>query len=494
MVFFLRLCVFFVGIISIIFLSISHWLYKTFGNININQAIWHIKNVDLSILMTVDPDFKIRCLKFSLFIFILISFWFFLTFKYKFICNLIKKFLIHSRLKNKKVDLCISCYEYSSVKILFVVSLLLFSICILKIDRQFDIISYIKEPNLPIASEYIENNYSVPDIEAVVFKEKKNLVIVLAESFENTFSNVDGISYTANIDKVRNNAIKNFNMYNTSGTNWTIAAITGWFFGLPLKTPNGINGNGYISKNGFLPHALSVFDVLQHNGFESVLVIGSDKRFYGMDQLFSMHGGFKILDKSAFEADGWNLAANAGTSWGFNDSFVLARASEEYARLKKQTKPFVLFIQTIDTHAPNGYCPQLHKKFYDIRDAIVEADSNLGKFSEQFVEDDNTVYILLGDHLFMGSPQFLSNNMDRTIYNLFHGKLPLISKAKQHEKISAVDIAPTLLHCAGGKWGNDKFGLGVSLFSDDHSLLQRDGISKFNSEIMKDSTFYSKFY
>ena len=256
MVFFLRLCVFFVGIISIIFLSISHWLYKTFGNININQAIWHIKNVDLSILMTVDPDFKIRCLKFSLFIFILISFWFFLTFKYKFICNLIKKFLIHSRLKNKKVDLCISCYEYSSVKILFVVSLLLFSICILKIDRQFDIISYIKEPNLSIASEYIENNYSVPDIKAVVFKEKKNLVIVLAESFENTFSNVDGISYTANIDKVRNNAIKNFNMYNTSGTNWTIAAITGWFFGLPLKTPNGINGNGYISKNGFLPHVL----------------------------------------------------------------------------------------------------------------------------------------------------------------------------------------------------------------------------------------------
>ena len=494
MVFFLRFCAFFVGIISIIFFSISEWFYKTFGTVNINQAIWHVENLDLSVFMTVDSDFKIRCVKFSLFLFVLLSFWFFLNFKYKFICKLIKNFLSYSRLKSKKIDLCVRRYEYDSVKILLVVSLFLFCISILKVEQRFNFIEYLTEQKLSINSEYIEMNYSVPDVTDVVFNTKKNLVIVLAESFENTFSNVDGISYTVNIDKIRNNAIKNFNMYNTPGTGWTIAAATGWFFGLPLKTPHGINGNYYVSKSGFLPHALSVFDVLQYNGYESVLVMGSDSRFSGTDQLFSMHGGFKILDKPFFEENGWNLSANAGTGWGFNDSFVLARASEEYARLKKQKKPFVLFVQTIDTHAPNGYCPQLRKKFFDIRDAIIEADSNLGEFSKQFVEDDETVYVLLGDHLFMGNPQFLSNNKDRTIYNLFHGKLPLISEAKQHEKISAIDIAPTLLHCAGAKWGNDKFGLGVSLFSDDHSLLQRDGISKFNSEIVKDSTFYSKFF
>ena len=84
MVFFLRLCAFFVGIISIIFFSISEWFYKTFGTVNINQAIWHIENLDLSVFMTVDSDFKIRCVKFSLFLFVLLSFWFFLNFKYKF--------------------------------------------------------------------------------------------------------------------------------------------------------------------------------------------------------------------------------------------------------------------------------------------------------------------------------------------------------------------------------------------------------------------------
>ncbi len=173
MVFFLRFCAFFVGIISIIFFSISEWFYKTFGTVNINQAIWHVENLDLSVFMTVDSDFKIRCLKFSLFLFVLLSFWFFLNFKYKFICKLIKNFLSYSRLKSKKIDLCVRRYEYDSVKILLVVSLFLFCISILKVEQRFNFIEYLTEQKMSINSEYIEMNYSVPDVTDVVFNTKK---------------------------------------------------------------------------------------------------------------------------------------------------------------------------------------------------------------------------------------------------------------------------------------------------------------------------------
>ena len=94
MVFFLRLCAFFVGIISIIFFSISEWFYKTFGTVNINQAIWHIENLDLSVFMTVDSDFKIRCLKFSLFLFVWRRDFTMFSFYLKVLCSLTGYLLI----------------------------------------------------------------------------------------------------------------------------------------------------------------------------------------------------------------------------------------------------------------------------------------------------------------------------------------------------------------------------------------------------------------
>lgn len=69
------------------------------------------------------------------------------------------------------------------------------------------------------------------------------------------------------------------------GTTWTIGALTAWAFGIPLKLPYGVSGNGYKGSN-FLPHAVGVFDIMEQNGYVSHFVLGSDCKFSGKNNLF----------------------------------------------------------------------------------------------------------------------------------------------------------------------------------------------------------------
>jgi len=92
----------------------------------------------------------------------------------------------------------------------------------------------------------------------------------------------------------------------------------------------------------------------------------------------------------------------------------------------------------------------------------------------------------------MGTPDFM-NSIDRTIYNAFHNT-PQIPQHKRNSPISALDMAPTLLECAGAKWDSDQFGLGISLFSERPSLLEQYGAEEFNRLLNENSAFYTTFY
>lgn len=322
---------------------------------------------------------------------------------------------------------------------------------------------------------------------------KNNLVCILVESMEDSFE-----SYIPNLNKLREEGISNNNMQTIYGTNWTIAAQTAWHFGLPLKTPLGINRNRYISRDGFLPNAVSIFDILAHNGYKCVLIMGTDAVFGGTELLFTRHGNFEIRDKKYFRDKGYDLSANQGTEWGLSDKFVLNMALEAYSELVEGTDPFVLFVSTMDTHSPIGYAEPEDRQFGDIRDAIMSADRNVVNFVQKILniphKDDKLALCVIGDHEYMGRPDFLKTAKQRRIYNFFTGELPALPEAKINMALSALDIAPTLLHMTGAQWPGGKFGLGVSLFSDEPSLLHSLGPEKLNDALTQRSKFYEKLY
>ena len=49
------------------------------------------------------------------------------------------------------------------------------------------------------------------------------------------------------------------------------------------------------------------------------------------------------------------------------------------------------------------------------------------------------------------------------------------SKTKQREIVTALDVAYTILDLCGGKWTRMQFGLGISLFSEERSLIEKYG-------------------
>ena len=494
------------GITAIVLSGTALWISKTFGtrfgNIYFEQILWHVLESPFD---GIDSNYIKRGIRYFLIILCLCLIWIFLVHYQRQVIGILRAAVFSIKRFLQSIVCLIKEYipekqNKSLSKILFSIAMVYLLGITVFIDKKFHIYEYISVEierllNKDSSGEdQIKKLYTVPIVHEIHFENKKSIVLIMAESMENSFNDpmIQQV-LMPHMKKFQEMAEHNDATINIYGTGWTIASLTGWFFGLPLKLPHGIDGNKYMSKKGFLPSAESIFDILKKNGYELVLVMGSDKRYSGMDILFSGHGSFRILDKSHFAREGWSLEKYGGTGGGFTDAFVLERAHEEYKKLKDRGSPFVLFVETIDTHSPAGFCPADRKKYNDIRDAIIELDANLAHFSEK-IWDDDIIYIVSGDHFFMGNPEFLSQIKGRTIFNLFHGDLPPVSEKKRHESFSALDMAPTLLHAAGARWDSDQFGLGISLFSNQSTLLERYGPEEFNKILGSWSPLYSTFY
>ena len=123
---------------------------------------------------------------------------------------------------------------------------------------------------------------------------------------------------------------------------------------------------------------------------------------------------------------------------------------------------------------------------------------DLVKYIQEQKYAENTTIIIVGDHISMSNQ--LRNELDkyngeggpcgrRRAYNCF------INPARKREnsserKYSAFDLMPTILHAMGAEWGSDRMNLGVSLFGNTPTLLEKYGIEQYQ----KQSLMYSPKY
>jgi phosphoglycerol transferase len=345
-----------------------------------------------------------------------------------------------------------------------------------------------------------DDYYRRVDSSEVTFASKRNIIILLLESMEETF-NDDKLFGKTIIPELRTLRNKNFSAYgyeSAEGTNWTAGAMTAFLMGLPLKLPFEWNNYGKMSRE-FLPGATSIISVLEDHGYRVEFFLGSSAAFGGKGNLFTTH----LREPHIYDIDvlaGPDSQPEAG-GWGLPD-YVLFEKVKDHLAARAKEAPFLTLVQTVDTHGPEGgfFRNRIPAKYHDYRDALAESSYLANDFvrwakKQKFYKD--TTIIILGDHLAMvdqvGSVSL--SERPREIYNVFINLPARKGRPRSlRRRFAAFDLAPTILECAGATWADGRFGLGVSLLGQESTLLETKGLDFYNDEYRKYSARYDSFY
>ena len=186
---------------------------------------------------------------------------------------------------------------------------------------------------------------------------------------------------------------------------------------------------------------------------------------------------------------------------GITDRTILDISKHILDTLSKK-QHFSLTIATIETHFPYGFynknCedkPYNNSEQASLEATIKCASKDIRSFINWIKQQPfypNTEIIVVGDHLFMGDYLVSKDSSDRRWYNLFIG--PAIKPTNTKREFTSFDIAPTILETLGFTIENHKMGFGVSLFSEESTLVEKIGIDLLNKELtdMQKSVEYNE--
>jgi phosphoglycerol transferase len=460
-------------LLSTLLILTKLWFNRKFGNISLESVIFTFRTTSGSFPKSLIYSYSKRLILSFLIAFML-------TLALKYICKKIKQPILRK-------------FCYFIVPLLYIFSSTFF-VTILHFDRikRYIFVEY---------STFFDEHYDIkPNYFLKNDSEKKNCIILILESMENTFSDREiGLPLTMKLKKISDENLSFPNLRQLDGTCFTTGAMTGQLFGIPLNIPINADKN-YLSTK-FLPNAISVLDILDKNNYNINFIIGSTAEFGVRDSLFKTHSkNPTIYDQNYFLQFNQNNKFNDENGWGFNDKFIYDNSKNIITKLSNQSTPFFTVILTVDTHSPGKVLNYTEPVYHDARDAFIEADNLAFDFITWFKEQNfynDTILIILGDHQFMSNKigNFkIPKDYKRTIYNTFINVNKDMFKIQNSHLYSTVDIAPTILELIGFELSNRKFGLGVSLLSDQPTLIDVYGEQYVNKELRKKSKLYDSFF
>ncbi|MBQ2946755.1 MAG: LTA synthase family protein [Bacilli bacterium] len=410
--------------------------------------------------------------------------------------------LFYKKVLNKKISFLdkLSDKKKSIIKLFIYIIIVIISITcllrILKIDTY--IMSQSKETNL-FEEYYVDGR----DIKITFPEEKRNLIYIYVESLESTnISKKNGglvkESYIPNLEKL---ALKNVNFSNSdkiggalqvNNTDWTMAALISHTSGIPFKISMDTNFyNNYINS---FPGVYNLGDILEENGYNNYFMIGSDAEFGGRKSFFETHGNYTIYDYY-YAIENKDIEEDYFVWWGYEDKKLFEYAKEKILEANELEEPFNFTLLTVDTHFTDGYMDDSCEEVFDNKyaNSFYCSDLKIGEFIDWIKEQDfyeNTTIVIVGDHMTMQSNFYeLDKNYQRTIYNTFINS-KIEPEKEKNRLFSTLDFFPTTLASLGVEIEGNKLGLGVNLFSEEKTLVEKLGLENLNKEISKKSSYY----
>ncbi len=374
---------------------------------------------------------------------------------------------------------------------------------------RLDIENY--SENQSTYSTFIDDNYVDPGSVELKFPERKrNLIYIYLESMETTFASKEaGGGFEENtIPELTMLAQENEDFsgedpalnggYSMPSTTWTVAAMFAHSSGLPLMLPAGPNSE--VAQDVFLPEVQTIGDVLEQEGYNQTLLIGSDATFGSRRQLYMEHGNFNIKDYNYAIETGW-IPADYRVWWGYEDEKLFSFAKEELLNLSQSGEPFNLTMLTVDTHFEDGWvCELCGNTFEDDQYANVMSCSShqITEFIQWIRQQDfyeNTTIVLTGDHPTMDS-NFCENIPEdyvRKAYTVYINPAAETVNPSLRREYTTFDDFPTTLAGLGVEIEGNRLGLGTNLFSEEMTLTELYGTERMEQELQKKSKLMEEF-
>lgn len=360
---------------------------------------------------------------------------------------------------------------------------------------------------------YEENYVDGKQISITFPVEKRNLIYIFLESMEITYADMasGGIMTDNYIPELTALGLENETFsdgtglngaHPVSGATYTMGGLAAQTCGVPINenlvSNDTLNGT-WQSENNYLPGVWSIGDILHEQGYNQEFLIGSDGNFAGRSSYFAGHGEYDVEDYNA-AIDKGRIPSDYKVWWGYEDKKLFDFAKEDAMRLADSEEPFNLTLLTVDTHFTDGYVCDLCEDAYESQysNVISCSDHQVAEFvqwvqKQSFYED--TTIVIAGDHLTPDS-YYIANEgaagFDRrtffTIINPATGK----NTDRVQRTYTTLDLYPTTLSAMGVTIDGDRLGLGVDLYSGKPTLAEQMGLENLNTELLKNSEYYTK--
>ncbi|MFK8061076.1 MAG: LTA synthase family protein [Polaribacter sp.] len=341
------------------------------------------------------------------------------------------------------------------------------------------------------------------------FTKKPNVVIVMMESV-----GVKPMSYYGNsvhstpkMDSIIKKSLSFSNFYvHKSGTAASVfASVTGLADIEDVRT---------ASRNPLIQDQRIIFD--QFKGYEKLYFLGGSANWANIRSVFQANiNGLKIFEEGSYKTE------NRADVWGIDDYELFKESDKELAKLSKENKPFVAYIQTASNHIPFTV-PGEKESFKPLKENAIDADLleksgfksvaqlnalryldfNIGRFLERAKKSgyyENTIFAFFGDHnTAMNRTENYTKEHDLNI-NLQH--VPFFIHAPNYVKPAEIskngkliDLFPTVANLA--KLNHTNYTLGHNLLDSVPEKTTSFVYLKINGEpavgLLQDSLYYSK--
>lgn len=401
------------------------------------------------------------------------------------------------------IDLLIKDFKIKN-RAIFSIIILIF-VCLFSIVSSFKILNLDEYLHKQAKTSNIFEKYYVDarDIKIKFPKEKRNLIYIYLESMEssNVSKKSGGTFNKSLIPNLERLAKENINFSNTdkiggakelNNTDWTIAAIISQTSGIPLKiTPNML----FDEETKLLLNTYSLGQILKDNGYNNYFLIGSDADYGARRDYLLNNGDYNIYDY-LWAKENKLIDDNYFVWWGYEDNKLYEFAKTKLLEISKKEEPFNFSMLTVDTHTKDGYLDETCELRFNSKyaNSLYCADQKINSFINWIKEQDfydNTTIIISGDHLTMQLDFYDKSYNNRTIYNtIINSKIKPIKE--KNRLFSTLDMFPTTLASLGVEIEGNKLGLGVNLFSNEKTLLEKLGFEYLNNELTKNSSYYDK--